>query len=84
MERLIHLEQAFNGRRVRCAFDEGDLLLAVETDNRYEIGDMFKSLDDPARARRIVGDVAEIMKLMDAVLTAEIAPLVSRDAQRRE
>jgi Protein of unknown function (DUF3137) len=84
MERLIHLEQAFNGRRVRCGFQEGDLLLAVETDDRYEIGDMFKTLDDPARARRIVGDIAEVMKLMDAVLTSEIAPLVSRRAQEPE
>jgi Protein of unknown function (DUF3137) len=78
MERLLHLEQAFNGRRVRCGFHEGALLLSVETDDRYEIGDMFKRLDDPARARRIVGDIAEIMKLMDAVLTAEQGPLVAR------
>lgn len=78
MERLIHLEQAFSGRRVRCGFQEGDLLLAVETGDRYEIGDMFKTLDDPTRARRIVGDIAEIMKLMDAVLTAEMGPLVAR------
>jgi hypothetical protein len=78
MERLLHLEQAFNGRRVRCGFHEGALLLAVETDDRYEIGDMFKRLDDPARARRIVGDIAEVMKLMDAVLTAEQGPLVAR------
>jgi hypothetical protein len=39
---------------------------------------MFKPLADPARARRIIDDIAEVMKLMDAVLTAEIAPLVGR------
>lgn len=78
MERLIHLEEAFSGRRVRCGFQDGDLLLAVETGDKYEIGDMFKSLDDPARARRIVGEIAEVLKLMDAVLTAEQGPLVAR------
>lgn len=78
MERLNHLEQALSGRRIRCGFQEGDLLLAVETGDRYEIGDMFKTLDDPTRARRIVGDIAEIMMLMDAVLTAEMGPLVAR------
>ncbi|KAF0178798.1 MAG: hypothetical protein FD124_3485 [Alphaproteobacteria bacterium] len=78
MERLIHLEQAFNGRRIRCGFQDGDLLLAVEGDDKFEIGDMFRTLDDPARARRIVGEIAEVMKLMDAVLTAEMGPLVAR------
>ncbi len=78
MERLIHLEEAFNGRRIRCGFQDGDLLIAVEGDNKFEIGDMFKPLADPARARKIVSDIAEVMKLMDAVVTAEMAPLVAR------
>lgn len=78
MERLLELEKAFNGRRIRCGFQDGDLLIAVEGDNKFEIGDMFKPLADPARARKIVGDIAEVMKLMDAVLTAEMAPLVAR------
>lgn len=84
MERLIGLEQSFNGRRIRCGFDEGDLLIAVEGDDKFEIGDMFKPLADPARARKIVSDIAEVLKLMDAVLTAEIAPLVARRAQDPE
>jgi hypothetical protein len=81
MERLLHLEDTFGGRRVRCAFDEGDLLLAVETADKFEIGDMFKPLADPARARRIVNDIADVISLMDAVLTAEQAPLVARRSE---
>ena len=50
----------------------------MEGENKFEIGDMFKPLADPARARRIVSDIAEVMKLMDAVLTAEMGPLVAR------
>ena len=78
MERLLALETAFKGKNLRCGFEGGDLLIALEGPDRFEIGDMFKPLADPARARRIVDDIAEVMKLMDAVLTAEIAPLVGR------
>lgn len=78
MERLIALETAYKGKQLRCAFEAGDLLLAVEAPDRFEIGDLFQPLADPARARRIVDDIAEVMKLMDAVLTAERAPLVGR------
>jgi hypothetical protein len=78
MERLLELEKLYKGRNLRCAFEDGDLLVAVETPDQFEIGDMFKPLADPARARRIVDDIAGVMRLMDAVLTAEIAPLVGR------
>lgn len=81
MERLIDLETTFNGREIRCGFQEGDLLIAVEGENKFEIGDMFKPLADPARAKKIVGEIAEVMKLMDAVLTAEMGPLVARRAR---
>ena len=78
MERLIAIETAYKGKNLRCAFADGDLLIALESPDRFEIGDIFQPLADPARARRIVDDIAEVMRLMDAVLTAEIAPLVGR------
>jgi hypothetical protein len=78
MERLMAIESAYGGKRIRCAFEEGDLLVALETGDKFEIGDMFKPLADPARARRIVEDIAGVLRLMDAVLTAEAAPLVGR------
>lgn len=78
MERLLALEAAFKGKNLRCGFEGGDLLIALESPDRFEIGDMFKPLADPTRARRIIDDIAQVMKLMDAVLTAEIAPLVGR------
>ena len=78
MERLLSLEAAYKGKNLRCGFQDGALLIALEGPDKFEIGDMFKPLADPARARRIVDDIAEVLKLMDAVLTAEIAPLVGR------
>lgn len=84
MERLLHLERAFNGRKVRCGFQDGDLLIAVEGENKFEIGDMFKPLADPARARKIVDDIAEVLRLMDAVLTAEQGALLAHRARREQ
>ncbi len=71
MERLLALETQFKGKRLRCAFTEGDLLIAVEGGDKFEIGSMFSKLDDIERARAIVKDITEIMRVIDAVLTAE-------------
>jgi hypothetical protein len=75
MERLLALESKFDGKRIRCAFEEGDLLLAVEGRNRFEAGSMFSPLANPARVRAIVNDIGEILRLIDSMLTAERAPL---------
>ena len=71
MERLLALETQFQGKRLRCAFIDGDLLIAIEGGDKFEIGSMFSKLDDIERARTIVKDIAEIMRVIDAVLTAE-------------
>jgi len=75
MERLLELETAFKGKNLRGAFVEGDLLIAIEGGDKFEVGTMFSNLNDIARARAIVADIAEIMRLIDAVLTAEQAAL---------
>ncbi|HRE45532.1 MAG TPA: DUF3137 domain-containing protein [Terricaulis sp.] len=71
MERLMGLEKGLHGKRLRCAFEGGDLLVAVEGGNLFEPGDLFKPLVDPARARRIVNELAGVFQVMDQVLTAQ-------------
>lgn len=71
MERLLALEAQFAGENLRGAFVDGDLLIAIEGGDKFEIGTMFAKLDDIERARVIVKDIAEIMRVIDAVLTAE-------------
>jgi hypothetical protein len=73
MERLIELERGLHGKRLRCGFENGDLLVAVEGGNLFEPGDLFKPLVDPARARRIIDEIAGVVKTMDQVLTAQSA-----------
>ena len=75
MERLLALETQFKGKKLRCAFVAGDLLIAVEGGDKFEIGSMFARLDDISRARAIVADVAGIMRVIEAVLTAEHSAL---------
>lgn len=75
MERLLALEQHFKGGKLRCAFEQGDLLIAIEGKNRFEIGSMFKTLNDASRAKSVVDDLTEIVRVVDAVLTAERAAL---------
>ncbi len=71
MERLLDLETHFKGKNLRCAFVEGDLLIAIEGGDKFEVGTMFAHLDDIERVRAIVRDVSEIMRVIEAVLTAE-------------
>jgi hypothetical protein len=71
MERLLDLEASFHGQKLRCAFEYGDLLIAVEGGNLFEPGDLFKPLPDPARARRIVEEIGKVLRVMDGVLTAQ-------------
>ncbi len=71
MQRLIDLEKGLHGKRLRCAFEGGDLLVAVEGGNLFEPGDLFKPLVDPRRARRIVDEIAGVIRVMDQVLTAQ-------------
>ena len=71
MQRLVDLEAAFKGKRLRCGFEHGDLMIAVEGGDKFEPGSMFKPLADPQRAKHLVDDVASVMRVMDAVLTAQ-------------
>ncbi len=75
MERLLDLETLFKGKKLRCAFVAGDLLIALEGGDKFEIGSMFARLDDIARARAIIADISGIMRVIEAVLTAEQSAL---------
>jgi hypothetical protein len=78
MERLLEMETIFKGKSVRCGFEMGDLLVAVEGGDKFEAGSMFKPLADPERARKLITEIGLVFRLIDAVLTAEQAPLVAR------
>lgn len=73
MQHLVDLETILTGKKLRCAFENGDLIIAVEGGDLFEPGDMFKPLADPVRARHIVDDVAGVLRIMDHILDAQTA-----------
>lgn len=78
MERLVGLERAFKGKRVRCAFAGGEMLLACEGANLLEVGSMYRKMDDLGRVREMLVDFAAIFLLIDA-MTQRLTPDALRD-----
>lgn len=75
MERLLELETRFKGKRLRCGFIDGNLLVAVEGGDRFEIGSMFKRLDTIDRVDKVASDIAGVIRLIDTLLTSELSQL---------
>lgn len=68
MERLLDLEQTFQGGKLRCAFSGGELFVCVEGGNLFEPGSMFTPLDNPDRVRELLLDFAAVFRLIDTVV----------------
>jgi hypothetical protein len=82
MQRLLDLERHFEGKRLRCGFQDGEVVIAIEGGDKFEVGDMTKPLTDPTMARGIVEELRTIMLLIDDVLTAEEAVLKAYQARQ--
>lgn len=67
MQRLVDLEAAFSGKRLRCALAGGEMLTAVEGRNHFEPGSMRRPLDDADRVGAIVDDFVALFRLIDAM-----------------
>jgi len=65
MQQLVDLESAYSAGHLRCAFIEGDVLIAFEGGDRFEIGNMFSSLVDRTRVEGIARDLEQFFKLID-------------------
>ena len=70
MQQLAALESAFSGAHIRCAFLEGDLMIAFEGESRFEAGGMLTNLDKRARAVGIANDIRAVFNLIDAFVAA--------------
>lgn len=70
MQQLVDLEAAFAGNHIRCAFTDGDLMIAIEASDRFEIGGMFSTLVDRKRVESIAHDIGAVFRLIDSVVPA--------------
>lgn len=71
MEQLLALETAYAGKHLRCAFIDGDLVIALEGEDRFEVGGMFANLENRERAERIADDISAVFALIDTVAALE-------------
>jgi hypothetical protein len=70
MQRLVELETAYAGNHIRCGFQAGTVLIALQGKDRFEVGSMFASLEDKARAQSMASDIGAVLRLIDAFLDA--------------
>ena len=74
MEKLVALENALGGAKLRCAFDAGELMVAVEGGDLFEIVDLWQPLPSKETARTGVDGISHVLKLIDAVLSTPANP----------
>jgi len=67
MQKLVDLEHSVDGKRIRFGFIGGQLLIAVETGNRYEAGSMFKPLIETGRTQKVLDEIGAIYDVVDMV-----------------
>tara|TARA_R110000868_G_scaffold57591_8_gene177892 strand:- start:9830 stop:10789 length:960 start_codon:yes stop_codon:yes gene_type:complete len=69
MERLLKLETALKGKNVRAVFDEhsgeGELLIAAETGNLFEVGSMFKPLANQERVVTLIAQLRLVTEIIE-------------------
>jgi len=65
MQRLNELEAGYRGGHIRCAFEADELLIALESPDRFEIGGMFSTLVERSRVEGIARNIEQVFKLID-------------------
>lgn len=74
MQRMVDLEAAVSGKKIRFGFEDDRLFIAVETRDQYEAGSMFTSLTDPTRTQKILDEVSAIYDIADLLLGRKKEP----------
>jgi len=72
MERLLALETAFKGKGVRAVFDEnsgqGELLIAAETGNQFEVSSLFKPVPERDDVMKVVGEIKQVSSIIELLV----------------
>ena len=71
MERLIALERHFKGGKLRGVFEGDHLTLALEADDQFEAGSIWKPLVDPERFLTALTEIGLVCDVIDGFLTRE-------------
>ncbi|MDG1419238.1 MAG: DUF3137 domain-containing protein [Maricaulis sp.] len=72
MERLLALEKAIEGKNVRALFDEdsgsGELLIAAETGDQFEISSLFNPVPDKSKVMGVVDEIRLVTEIIDLLV----------------
>lgn len=68
LERFEELDRLFGGAKLRAAFSNGKVLVALETGDKLNMGTMFKPLHGPERIAAILREFDLIFDLIDVLL----------------
>ena len=71
MQKLVDLERSVDGKNIRFGFIEGQLLIVVETPNRFEAGSMLKPLTAPERTQKILDEIGVVYDIIDGVMSPQ-------------
>jgi len=66
VERLLGVQQAFNGKDIRALFQNGNLVIVIETDNMFESGSI-EARDDRTMIQRTVEQFASLADLAQSL-----------------
>ena len=66
IERLVEVERGFGGQNVRCLFNGGELVIAIESGNMFESGSLDAS-EDRARVQTCVDQFMRLVGLCEAL-----------------
>ena len=69
MQKLVDLERSVDGKNIRFGFIDGQLLIVVETPNRFEAGSMLKPLTAPERTQKILDEIGAVYDVVDGVMS---------------
>ncbi len=78
MQKLVDIEQAFHGGKLKCCFADGEMMITVEGGDLFEPGSMFVPLDNPERIRELLNDFAAIFRIIDSVVAGRRRQEASR------
>jgi Protein of unknown function (DUF3137) len=80
MQKLVDMEQAFHGGKLKCCFDGGELFITIQGGNLFEPGSLFLPLDNPERIRELLNDFAAVFNIIDAVTSGRRREEAARGA----
>lgn len=67
LERFEELDRVFDGAKLRAAFSQGKLYVAMQTGDKLNMGSMFKTLETPERVEILLKEFDLIFDLIDVL-----------------